>query len=247
MPCKIRPLTYVRGSGMRLRLAMRYLAVGDIHGCFAALTTLAEYVPFKPDDMLITVGDVVDRGPRSDAVVSWLINYRQRARHVALRGNHEVMMLSARANNDLLDYWRASGGDATLKSYSELHDYCRLTDIPDTHWDFIEKETRPWHEIDTHFFVHANAYSDCALDEQPDHKLYWEPFDDPPPHINGKIMVCGHTTQASGRPRNIGHAVCIDTAAYDNGWLTCLDVKSGKYWQANERGETRWDWLEEVL
>ena len=52
---------------------MRYLAVGDIHGCFHALTTLAAYVPFRPDDLIITLGDYVNRGPNSFAVVDWLI------------------------------------------------------------------------------------------------------------------------------------------------------------------------------
>ena len=33
------------------------------------------------------------------------------------------------------------------------------------------------------------------------------------------------------------------TKAWKDGWLTCLDTTSGKYWQANQRGETRWDWL----
>jgi serine/threonine protein phosphatase 1 len=59
------------------------------------------------------------------------------------------------------------------------------------------------------------------------------------PHEGGKIMVCGHTPQLSGRPTNLGHAVCIDTGAYDAGWLTCLDAQTGVYWQANERGEVR--------
>jgi serine/threonine protein phosphatase 1 len=75
--------------------------------------------------------------------------------------------------------------------------------------------------------------------------LYWESFDNPPPHASGKIMICGHTSQKSGRPRGLGHAVCIDTWAYGQGWLTCLDVGSGKYWQADQQGETRWDWLQE--
>jgi serine/threonine protein phosphatase 1 len=71
-------------------------------------------------------------------------------------------------------------------------------------------------------------------------------FDDPAPHESGKIMVCGHTSQKVGRPRNVGHAVCIDTRAYGEvGWLTCLDVASGRYWQANQKGETRAGWLED--
>ena len=35
------------------------------------------------------------------------------------------------------------------------------------------------------------------------------------------------------------HVICIDTWVYGAGWLTCLDVASEVYWQANERGEKR--------
>ena len=62
--------------------------------------------------------------------------------------------------------------------------------------------------------------------------------------MSGKIMVCGHSAQRSGVPLNAGHAVCIDTRAYGrNGWLTCLDVASGRYWQADHKGRTRTAWL----
>lgn len=218
---------------------MRHLAVGDIHGCFRALTTLAASVPFRPDDTVITLGDYVDRGPDSHAVLDWLIAYGRRGNLVALRGNHEIMMLDARDGGEALERWVGCGGDATLASYSPLGDAGRLADVPDEHWQFLEGQTRGWYETPTHFFVHANAYPDTPLDEQPDFMLYWEGFGDPPPHESGKVMVCGHTPQKSGVPRDRGHAVCIDTKAYGGGWLTCLDTASGRYWQANQQGETR--------
>jgi serine/threonine protein phosphatase 1 len=223
---------------------VRHLAVGDIHGCFKALTTLAAFVPFQPDDVLITLGDYVDRGPHSCAVLDWLIHYASKAKLVALRGNHELMMLAARQDPEELREWLLCGGDWALASYSHLGDAGRLEDIPDAHWEFLKNGTRGWYETKTHFFVHANAYPDCALEEQPDFMLYWEPFYNLPPHQSGKVMVCGHTPQKSGKPLNVGHAVCIDTRAYKDGWLTCLDVDSGQYWQANQAGETRVNWLD---
>jgi serine/threonine protein phosphatase 1 len=226
---------------------VRHLAVGDIHGCFKALTTLAAFVPFGPEDVVVSLGDYVDRGPDSCAVLDWLIAWRKRGQLIPLRGNHEVMMLQARESKEALREWLGCGGDAALASYSPFDDAGRLIDVPDAHWQFVEHETRPWFAIDTHFFVHASAYPDCSLEEQPDFMLYWEGFANPPPHESGKIMVCGHTPQKSGKPRNIGHAVCIDTWACGKGWLTCLEVGSGRYWQANQRGETRSNWLEEAL
>lgn len=223
---------------------MRHLAIGDIHGCYKALTTLAAFVPFRPEDVVITLGDYVDRGPSSCAVLDWLIHYRQRANLIALRGNHELMMVRARDTKEAFNAWQESGGDRALASYSPFGDGGRLVDVPDSHWEFLENGTVAWYQTDSHFFVHANAYPDCPLEEQPEFMLFWESFNDPPPHQSGKVMVCGHTPQKSGEPLNIGHAVCIDTRACKGGWLTCLDVASGKYWQANESGETRQSWLE---
>ncbi len=225
---------------------MRTLAIGDIHGCFKALTTLAAFVPFDTGDVLIALGDYMDRGPDSCAVLDWLLAWKRRGHLVALRGNHELMMLQARESKEAMQCWLEVGGDATLASYSPFGDSGKLIDVPDPHWQFLEEGLCGWHETDTHFFVHANAYPDCPLAEQPDFMLYWESFDRPPPHDSGKVMVCGHTPQKSGKPRNLGHAVCIDTWAYGRGWLTCLDVASGRYWQANQRGQTNQGWLDEV-
>lgn len=223
---------------------MRYLVVGDIHGCYSALRALAEYVPFRHEDCIVTLGDYVNRGPNSAAVLDWLIAYRTRAQLIALRGNHEIMMLAARENEQAFQQWIECGGDATLKSYSPFDDAGRLVDIPDDHWSFIENDTVSYFENDTHIFVHAGVYPELPLNEQPDFMLYWEAFDLPAPHESGKTVVSGHTSQRTGVPLSIEHAVCIDTWAWGSGWLTCLDLLSGKYWQANNSGQTRWAWLE---
>ena len=223
---------------------MRHLAIGDIHGSSTALTTLAAFVPLRADDVLITLGDYVNRGPDTRGVLDWLVEYGATHELVALRGNHECMMLNARDGDREFQIWLDVGGDATLASYAS-NSGGNLSDIPDSHWEFLEYETRAWHEIDTHFFVHANAYPDWPLVDQPDSMLYWEQFGHPAAHESGKTMVCGHTSQKSGVPLSVGHAVCIDTWACGRGWLTCLDVNSGRYWQANQQGETRRDWIEE--
>jgi serine/threonine protein phosphatase 1 len=223
---------------------MRTLALGDVHGCFTALRTLMDVVAIEPHDRLIALGDYINRGPNSFAVVEWLLRRKQAGGLVALRGNHEQMLLRAREDRRHFEDWLSYGGNETLQSYSHLPGGGDLADIPGEHWRFFE-ETLLWWEADTHFFVHANAYPDMPLEDQPEYMLLWEKFHQPPPHESGKVMVCGHTPQKSGRPKNLGHAVCIDTWVYGKGWLTCLDIVSGRYWQANERSETRTAFLEE--
>ena len=88
--------------------------------------------------------------------------------------------------------------------------------------------------------------ANTALADQSDANLYWRRYRDPEPHVSDKIMVCGHTIQESGLPLSNGHSICIDTWAYGEGWLTCLDVESGTIWQANEAGDKRSFTLDEL-
>ena len=52
---------------------MRVLAIGDIHGCYGAVDDARASVRIVPDDLVVTIGDYVDRGPNSYAVLDWLI------------------------------------------------------------------------------------------------------------------------------------------------------------------------------
>lgn len=221
---------------------MRTLAIGDIHGCLHALDTLLEQVDPRPDDLIITLGDYVDRGPASKGVLDRLLSLRDCCQWVHLKGNHDLMMLAAHDDAEQFAEWVKSGGKQTLRSYSVSEDWaCFADSVPPAHWRFLGEECVSYHETKTHFFVHANVYPDMPLSEQPDYMLYWEKLEPGSwcPHESGKTMICGHSSQRSGRPLVLDDAVCIDTRVYDEGWLTCLHVEMDLYWQANERGETR--------
>lgn len=215
---------------------MRTLAIGDIHGCREALESLWDFVGISESDQVITLGDYVDRGPDSKGVVDFLIEKQGEANLICLRGNHEAAMLEALMDRSAMMRWSGPcfGGEATLESYGAKS----FVDIPDTHWKFL-REARRYHETESHVFVHANLAPDVPLIEQDDLSLLWSFFDNPQPHQSGKVMVCGHSTQESGLPKSVGHAVCIDTDVCHGGWLTCLDVESGHYWQTSEEGEQR--------
>jgi serine/threonine protein phosphatase 1 len=218
----------------------RHLAIGDIHGCNTALETLIDFVGLKSDDTVVFLGDYVDRGPDTAAVLDFVINLSKTHTVIPLRGNHELMMLDSREKESWLHSWLQYGGAETLASYSEaVNPEDLFADIPAVHMDFLENQLLAHYECDTHFFVHANADADTPLDEQPDSSLYWRRYLDPQKHCSGKIMVCGHTIQESGEPANNGDAVCIDTWAYGEGWLTCLHVESETVWQANQARQTR--------
>jgi serine/threonine protein phosphatase 1 len=65
---------------------MRTIVIGDIHGCYQELLQLLETVQLNPSDRLISLGDIVDRGPDSVQVYDYLKN---RPNTIVLMGNHE--------------------------------------------------------------------------------------------------------------------------------------------------------------
>ncbi|NES99852.1 MAG: serine/threonine protein phosphatase [Sphaerospermopsis sp. SIO1G1] len=215
---------------------MRILAIGDIHGCSTALEILLNTVQPQPEDKIITLGDYVDKGPDSKGVLEILLKLHHSGQLIALKGNHEQMMLRARNSSIAEKYWRRSRGDKTLASYSKKQS---LMDIPKSHWDFLENSCINFWETETHLFVHASVDPNLPLNQQPEYMLMWGGFEESLPHYSGKTMICGHTVQTSGLPRNLGFAICIDTWVDGSGWLTCLDVNSGEIWQASQQGETR--------
>lgn len=218
---------------------MRILAISDIHGCYRALAALAKFADFTANDTVITLGDYVDKGPASRQTLDWLIDYQSRAPLIALRGNHDILMLTARNGKKDTAAWLEQGGAKTLASYAPgKQREGRLDDVPAAHWQFLEATVR-YHEVATHFFVHATVNPDLPLAEQPDFSLFWDKFRDPRPHQSGKVMVCGHTSQKTFEPVNLGHAICIDTRCFGGGWLTCYDILTGRLWQASQRGETQ--------
>ena len=239
---------------------MRLLAIGDIHGCSRAFDALLDAVAPQPDDQIITLGDYVDRGPDSRGVLDRLVALHDTGRLIALRGNHDIMLLEARHGRDL--GWLAVGGKQTLRSYGIADETIvglvegagwfsdpdeLLAKVPERHWRFLEEDCLPYYETEKHIFVHANLYPDLPLDDQPDYMLYWERLSEPCAHVSGNTMICGHSRQKNGLPLDWETSICIDTNVYDGGWLTCLDVLSGRIWQANELGQARTGWLDGVV
>jgi len=220
----------------------RVLAVGDIHGCLSALDTLLGAVRLTAADTLVTLGDYVDRGPDSRGVLDRLLELSGTHHLVPLRGNHDIVLCAVQDGSRSYDDWLLSyRGDKTVESYGG-----HLSFVPERHWQFLRDGLLPYYESDTHLFVHASLLPDYALDEQPDWALYWGRFGEQGPHPSGKTIVCGHTSQKDGMPRSFGHSVCIDTWACGGQWLTCLDCGSGLLVQANQRGETRRLWADEL-
>ncbi|ACB54544.1 serine/threonine protein phosphatase [Crocosphaera subtropica ATCC 51142] len=217
---------------------MRTLAVGDIHGCTTAFDQLLEAIDLRPEDKLITLGDYVDKGPNSKGVLERLLFLYENHQLIPLKGNHELMMLDAFQGKRKDNFWLLTEGKTTLESYPQTND-SPLLNVPDSHWDFLKQCCLDWYETDNHIFVHANLDPHLPLHKQSNHNLFWQKLYPHHGHYSGKIVVCGHTSQKDGCPVNMGHQICIDTWACGQGWLSCLDVDTGKIWQTNQQGEVK--------
>jgi len=217
---------------------MRTLAIGDIHGCHVALMSLLKQVEPKPSDRIIFLGDYIDRGPASRQVVESLLELTAKSTATFLRGNHEVMILDAREDVLKSNLWQSYGGLEALESYNALYNPEWPKVIPVAHWRFFEQTVR-YFETQSHIFIHACLDAESDMDDQPDWLLYWESVDRLRPHKSGKRIICGHSPQRYGEILDLGFALCLDTGAVNGGWLTCLDVANGQWWQANQNRQTR--------
>ena len=212
--------------------ANRIIAIGDIHGCVRALERLLELIAPTDQDLIVTLGDYVDRGPQSREVIERLLKLQDECQLVPLLGNHEYMLLEALTQQTLFNFWMQCGGRQTLDSYGGSIDQ-----IPAAHLDFI-RGCRRYFETENHLFFHANYAPELAPDQQPDQLLLWEHLGEQAlaPHQSGKRVILGHTPQLNGSVLHQEHASCLDTYCFGDGCLTAMEVRSLETWQVNKAG-----------
>ncbi|WP_241727463.1 metallophosphoesterase, partial [Cronobacter sakazakii] len=105
--------------------------VGDLHGCLEALVSALKRERFDPRvDALISVGDLIDRGPDSLGCLR-LIGKRW---FFAVRGNHEAMAVEALESGDNA-LWAMNGGSWYFGlSEKEKHEaqaqFVRVSELP---------------------------------------------------------------------------------------------------------------------
>jgi len=141
-------------------------AISDVHGCLDELEQLLQQAAYNPDrERLVLLGDYVDRGPKSCAVVARVMELVTRYGAVALGGNHEELFLNWLEGAGETDwYYRpVAGGRATVESYvsprgldadevDKAREWIRVE-----YFEQIEflKRLPDWHEEEGHLFVHA--------------------------------------------------------------------------------------------
>ena len=101
----------------RLDDGHRVFVVGDVHGHLATFRALLHRLRLKPDDRVVCLGDMIDRGPNSAGLVHLL---RTDPRIVCIKGNHEHMAVQCVQSDGSFEAWQPwmkRGGKSTYGSY----------------------------------------------------------------------------------------------------------------------------------
>ena len=223
---------------------MNVYAIGDIHGCAKQLASIqikiVNNLNFRKDkDLLIYLGDYIDRGPSSKDVINYVIKLqKENVKSIFLMGNHEQVMIDFLFNKiNNLRYWINLGADKTLKSYNiEVAEFIQdgfesdkieklrvllIKELPKEHQNFLMK-LKLSHIIGNYLFVHAGINPEKSLSQQNKIDFLWSrsgKFFDKNFEFE-KIIVHGHTPEKE--IINFPYRINIDTGCFFSGKLSCV-------------------------
>jgi len=212
----------------------RIFAIGDIHGYLNKLMKLMDLIqPDADKDLLIFMGDYIDRGPSSKEVVDYIIDLnRKQAQMVCLLGNHEMMFMDYLIHGKGKWSFLLNGGIDTLQSY-HLKDTDSEQSIPEEHLVFFNS-LRPYYETKDYIFVHAGLRTGIPLSEQKLEDLIWIRKDFINSNYNfGKLVIFGHSPVS--RPLITPNKIGIDTGAGYDGKLTALELPAMNFYHVNSK------------
>ncbi len=208
---------------------MRIFAIGDIHGCAEALEALLKRLPMAwEEDLLIFLGDYIDRGPESRRVVEIVMDLTRRypGKVIALSGNHEWMFKRYLKGIEP-EVFLFNGGESTLRDYFEGG---KLS-VPAEHLAFLESLPL-YYETEDYIFVHAGIRPGVPLEEQSEEDFLWirEGFYYYPGTFPKKIIF-GHTPFPE--PLVLSDRLGIDTGCVYGGKLTAVELPAEKFYQVS--------------
>ena len=145
--------------------------IADLHGRYdllsEAVTKIVEHSKSDRPATIVTLGDYVDRGPKSRQVIERLMDWGSPdLKLVCLKGNHEDIMWQCCRQPIKAGWWIDNGGGATLISYGQNYgDIVNVKIVPEQHLRWIEE--LPLMHVDRHrVYVHAGVDPDLPLAAQ---------------------------------------------------------------------------------
>jgi serine/threonine protein phosphatase 1 len=202
--------------------ARNIFAVGDIHGYFSLMMEKLESLGFDPDlDHLISVGDLVDRGPESERAVEFCA----KPWFHWVRGNHEELVHIAASGAQTFHSRNGGSWFETFDKEAKLRFSETVNDAP-----VILEVLAPSGK--RYGFVHACYPADDWNDAKEiaeDHAqlCLWDRDDFSAPKANGikniDFVFHGHTPISE--PRTVSNVAWIDTGVFkQTGRLTVVKL-----------------------
>jgi serine/threonine protein phosphatase 1 len=165
--------------------------------------------------VIVVLGDYVDKGPGSRQVIDRLLpGVAGGWNLVALKGNHDAMMVEALRDPSKMAAWMEKGGDAALAAYGG-----DPAAVPQSHIAWLD-QLRLMH-VDAHrLYVHAGVDPGIPLNQQNEATLLWKRY---PKGFSGGFgelhVVHGHDNFPEG-PLLYEGRTNLDTLAWRTGRLT---------------------------
>lgn len=196
--------------------------ISDIHGNLNQLLTLINNIKKEdPDPTLCFVGDLIDRGNDSIAVIDFVKN----GNHFCVKGNHEEAM----AREDMKDMWLYNDGYHTYKEYKNnpliFADHKKWIDSLPTVIEFILPNEKP-------LFVSHSWFDIDNLENINFEDILYNKKKKAPKSENG-INIFGHIVTPRDKSFFSDSHICIDTGGYKNedtfkgvGFLTAIQYPS---------------------
>lgn len=230
---------------------MKTYVVADIHGDYDRFMECLDAVKFDyENDILIQLGDVVDRGVDSFLVVDKLLKIKNL---IAIRGNHDATFRDAIKSGDLTNNMLYSqGGRETRQSY---YKHCHKDDrgeivIPESHIEFfINTQKNYWVDENNNLFVHGGFNRHEFIEGQSENVLIWDrdlflaalsyasmKDNEHPFKIKDKFnhIYVGHTPTiywGINTPITAANITNLDTGCGKSGLLTIMNLETKEYEQ----------------
>jgi len=200
----------------------RTIVVGDIHGCYDEVMKLMDKVRLQKSDRVISVGDLIAKGPKSREVLDLFINDQ---RFSAVIGKHELALRR-----------RWNGENVELKG-SDKETHKELKGEKDIYVPFFNQ--LPFViELDKHLVVHAGLRPNVALhsqttgdltrirtlgpDRESDEGTPWYQV-----YYGEKTVLFGHWP--ASEPRRGPKAIGLDTGCVYGYNLTAYIIESDEF------------------
>ena len=209
--------------------------IGDIHGKIRQLISVLNLCDFTEDDLLISLGDLSDRGEDSWGVVEFLINVKNL---ILIKGNHDFHMRNWLYNGHETYNWLYNGGQKSIDSY-ELNNMKNK----DKHLAFYDSGV-PYYIMDNKCFVHGGLNLNFLIEEHSEESLCRDrtlselqmESKEPLKSKNGfdEIFI-GHTPSIVyniSTPIIKNGVINVDTGCGKGGLLTVMNIDTKEYFQA---------------